>query len=141
MMICLKTQAKQASEQRIAVLLHDRLPSKVSSPVELMCVFKVEAGSDHYLFCYVVSGCVEMTCQRCLGAFQYDYTNHTSLAVCSREDRAEALMAYMDCIVAHDNQISLVDILTDELHLFLPEKHENENECDVEIKAFIEDKC
>ena len=139
MNICLKTPAKQTGLRTVVMCVQERKPARVNSPCELTCVFQVEARHDYYLLTLDVSGTLDITCQRCLAAFQQEYTNRTELAVCANDDVAEKLMASYECIVVKDYQVDLIDIVTDELHLFLPEKHPDFSGCDLEISGLIGD--
>ena len=139
MKICLKTHAKQAGSQTVVVHVQERKPDRVSSACDLTCTFKVEACSDYYLITLDVHGTLDITCQRCLANFQHEHINRTTLAVCANEDVAETLMASFECIVVNNFQIDLIDILTDELYLFLPEKHLDVAGCDREMSGLIGD--
>ena len=139
MKICLKTYAKQAGSQTVVIRVQERKPERVSSPCELTCVFNVEACSDYYLLTLDASATLEITCQRCLAGFQHEHTNQTKLAICANEEVAETLMASFECIVVDNFQIDLIDIVTDELHLFLPEKHPDIAGCDLEMSGLIGD--
>ncbi len=139
MKICLKTYAKQAGSQTVVVRVQDRKPDSISSEVELTCVFNVEARSNYYLLTLDVSGPIVVACRRCLGDFEHAYQNHTQLAICANEEMAETLMASYECIVVNNFQIDLIDIVADELHLFVPEKHSDIAECDREISGLIGD--
>jgi uncharacterized protein len=139
MKICLKTQAKQTQLQQIPIVLTERLPSHVKSPCELKCQFHVEKHEEHYLLTLNVTGQVMITCQRCLSVFEYNYDNQTQVAICPNELVAEKLMSNYECIVTHSHEIELNDILTDELHLYLPEKHLNLSDCDPEMEQFMSD--
>ena len=139
MKICLKTHAKQEASQTVLVRIDDRKPAFVSSACELTCVFQVEACSNYYLLTMDVSGMLNITCQRCLGNFQHDYENRTQLAICADEDVAETLMASYECIVVNDSQIDLIDVVTDELFLFVPEKHPDFTGCDPAMSGLIGD--
>lgn len=140
MKLCLKKYAKLAGSQTIVVTLHDRVPARVSSLPELTCVFQIEACSDYYLLTLDVTAKVDIACQRCLADFQHEYKNQTTLAVCTNDDVAETLMEHYECIVTNNGEIDLIEILTDEMHLFLPEKHHTINDCDLEVSQLIGDK-
>ena len=138
--ICLKTQAKQGTSDSIQVQLQDRLPLRIQAPVALTGQFQVKNYNDYYLLTHQVAGVLTINCQRCLTAFQYDYSNTTELAVCRSEIIAEGLMEHFECIVATEDEVDLAEILTDELYLFSPEKHEDLADCDVEIRRWLSDK-
>ena len=135
--ICLKTYAKQAGFHRLVVPLHERLPERVVGSCVLACTLCVERAGHYYLVTLDVSGDVTLTCQRCLHDFPYSYKNLTKLAVCTNDATAESLMEHHECFVAPDGQMDLIDVLTDELHLFAPEKHPNTDDCDVNINQWL----
>ena len=139
MNICLKTHAKQMGSRTVVMSVQDRKPARVSSSSALTCTFKVDACSDYYLLTLDVTGVFEITCQRCLADFQHTYANKTILAMCSNDDVAEKLMETHECIVVPHGQVDLIEIVTDDLHLFLPEKHPDFSACDVEMSGFIGD--
>ena len=139
MNICLKTYAKQADSKHIVVHLQERLPARVHAPCDVVCDFNVETCRDYYLLTLAVHSELMITCQRCLGHFQYEYQHQTQLAVCATDAMAEQLMERFDCIVAPHHQLDLMEVLTDELHLFLPEKHLDGADCDAEISQLISD--
>ena len=140
MKICLKTYAKQDILAPVKIKLHARLPERIQAPVELTCHFQVKKYNDYYLLTLDVAGILTIACQRCLKAFQYNYCNKTELAVCGSEPIAEGLMDLYECMVAEEDEVDLAEILTDELVLFSPEKHEDLADCDVEIRQWIRDK-
>ncbi len=140
MKICLKTYAKQGTMTTVKVMLQTRLPIHLEAPVELTCHFQVEHYNDYYLLTHEVVGVLRIVCQRCLEAFQYDYSNTTTLAVCRTEAIAEGLMAHFECMVALEDEVDLSEILTDELVLFSPEKHDDLADCNLEMKQWIRDK-
>ncbi len=139
MKICLKTSAKQAGSRTVIIQVEARRPARVRKPCELTCVIKVVDCVNYYLVTLDVSATLEIACQRCLAEFPHEHTNQAKLAVCANDEVAETLMASFECIVANDYQIDLIDILCDELHLFLPEKHSNVSECDPEMSGLIGD--
>jgi len=133
----LKISLKTASHQKAAVKLSERLPKRVHSPSELAYTAQVTDYNDYYLLSLDVEGTLTITCQRCLQAFQYEYGNHTQLAVCANDAVAEKLMEQFECIVAKDDEVDLDEILTDELHLFAPEKHVNSADCNSEMNKWL----
>ena len=137
MNICLKTYARQTSPQTLVLHINERLPSCLCEPADVSCRFQVQSCTDFYLLSLSVKGDFTITCQRCLGNFKHRLDYETQLAVCRREEMAESLMEQHDCIVSNNDQLDLFDVLTDELHLNLPEKHPDEMGCDVEMTALI----
>lgn len=137
MKICLKVYAKQGESEQVVITLQERLPERIIQPCELTCTFHVVNYGDYYLLTLDIAGVLAVRCQRCLHVFQHDYCNQSKLAVCANDTTAEALMEHFECIVAEDNQVDLLDILADELHLFSPEKHDKSTDCNTEISQFI----
>jgi len=85
----------------------------------------------------VVKGPVTVICQRCLQEFEYAYDHKSELALCHSESIAERMMASFDCMVQTDDVLDLQAIVTDELHLFCPEKHENQLDCDLAVSQYL----
>ena len=123
MNICLKSHARQQSAETVSLNLHARLPERLGVPCDVTCTFDVQACADYYLLTTDVQGLLGITCQRCLGDFQHAYAHQTTLAICANEHVANDVMSTYDCMVAVDHQIDLIEVITDELNLFLPEKH------------------
>ena len=78
-----------------------------------------------------------MICQRCLQEFPHAYSHQTKLAVCKTDELAEKLMETFECTVNYKGEIDLIEVLTDDLHLFSPEKHQNVLECSNEVSQWI----
>ena len=137
MNICLKTSAKHGEKEQVLITLQERLPERISGPCQLACAFSVVNYDDYYLLKLDIKGTLAVSCQRCLQVFSYDYCNQTELAVCATDSVAEALMEHFECIVAEDDQVNLLDLLADDLHLFSPEKHDDFSDCNTEISQLI----
>ena len=137
MNICLKTYAKQDEPQQIVITLQERLPERIIRPCEFTCIFHVVSYGDYYLLTLDIVGALAVKCQRCLSVFEHEYCNQSKLAVCRTDTVAEALMEHFECVVAENDEIDLLDILADELHLFSPEKHNNYMDCNNEISQLI----
>ncbi|STX51331.1 metal-binding, possibly nucleic acid-binding protein [Legionella busanensis] len=137
MLIDLKTQAKQLENQTVEVYVTKRLPNRIPTPCSLKCIYEVKPIDNYFLLSMQVSGTIEIECQRCLNMFLYDYKNITTLAICNSEASAEKLMEKYECIVANNFFIDLVELVTDELHLYSPEYHLNIDDCDAEVSKFI----
>jgi uncharacterized protein len=137
MNICLKSKSKENAVQTVKLLLQERLPDRIHSPCELTCRFQVVAYDNYYVVTLEVLGRLTIICQRCLKAFDQNYHNKTQLAVCLNESLAESLMEEYECIVVDEHELNLIEIVTDELYLFAPEKHENPVDCDREMNQWI----
>lgn len=112
------------------IIIDKRLPVFIPDALELTCYFSVLKYKDYYVLDLEVFGDVNIVCQRCLQTFIHSYKNKLGIAVCTSDAKAEELMSSSyECIVASDNTIDLVEVLTDELHLFCPEKHINITDC------------
>ncbi|KTC98131.1 YceD family protein [Legionella erythra] len=130
-------KAVNQGPQQISLTLTERLPYFVQPPAHLKCDYRVENKDHYYLLTMTVSGELTVSCQRCLKPFPYPYSNRLELAVCGSEEAAEKLLANYETIVAADNQLDLADLITDELHLYCQESHENPDDCDPEIATYI----
>lgn len=116
--------AAKAAPETVILSLHERLPNHLISPCQVTCVFQVESFSNYYALTMCVSGALMLTCQRCLEPFRQDYVHESTLALCKSDEVAIDLMSAYECIVIESDEFNLIDIVTDELNLFLPEKHE-----------------
>lgn len=137
MNICLKSLARQNAPQHANITLQARLPEYIRAPCELSCDYYAVSYNTYYLLMLDIVGRLSLTCQRCLKPFYYDYKNNTKLAVCGNDSMAEILLEQYECVVSADYHVDLIDILTDDLYLFLPEKHLNSSDCDTAVSGFI----
>jgi uncharacterized protein len=133
----LKILAKQAEPTHVVLRLLDRLPYFVASPCDMTCDVSVEKNHQYYALSLAVQGRVTLICQRCLASFEHSYAHVSELAVCPDEAVAERLMPTMDCVVSEGDDIDLLAIVTDELHLFCPEKHADTFECDETTRQYL----
>ncbi len=129
MLINLKTCAAHRAPQIEKIELNTRLPSHIVPPCLVNCQFDVKAYADYYLMSLHVESMLVLICQRCLGEFTYHYTNQTVLAICKSDEIAAKMMGQFECIAADSNQIDLVELLTDELHLYTPQFHPLAEDC------------
>lgn len=129
MIICLKTCSKHSVRQHVDIKLSERLPTHIIPDCNLHCDYFVKSFPAYYSLTLDVSGIVTARCLRCLDEYIYDYKNHTELAICRNDEMAEKLMDAYECIVSLDDEIDLREIITDELHLYVPEKHMNFIDC------------
>lgn len=137
MMICLKSSSKQAEPSRAQLTLSERLPFHIVSDCHVTCDYSVRRVSDYYLLTLDVTGILPIQCQRCLETFQHQYANLTELAICRDDMTAENLMDHYECIVHQHHEVDLTSIVTDELHLYVPEKHPELIECTVKMECQV----
>ncbi len=108
--------------------LTERLPEHYTQPCVINVSYSVEPADDHLLLHLKTGGLVHFSCLRCMSDVARQYENELTIAVTNQEEQAEKLMEDYECIVAADFSINLLDVITDELHLYGPEKHlEGEN--------------
>lgn len=136
MIINLKTSAASDEQQALTIEIKDRLPAHLNSPCIINCNFVAKVYENYYILNLNSKANLAITCQRCLGKFDYPYSNQTELAICKTDEIAEQLMNRYDCMVAA-NEVDLQEILTDELNLYTPEFHPDQKACDHEIDRFI----
>ncbi len=112
-----------------SVEITERLPSYISKVWDVEFYYTVERLKDYYLLILDVSAYVRIECQRCMNDFDYHYKNINKIAVCKSEEIAERVMALYEPLVSQTNEVDLVEIITDDLHLFCPENHEDVDKC------------
>lgn len=129
----LKNLAKLADPLSLDIEIHDRLPGYISEPCKLRCEIAVQQAREYFVLRLKVTGPVVVSCQRCLENFVYHYDHKTELAICCSEEKAHQMMSTIDCTVQTDDELDLLAIVTDNLHLFIPEKHED---CEIRQGSF-----
>ncbi|KTC92919.1 MULTISPECIES: YceD family protein [Legionella] len=137
MLINLKTYSVKEGPQQVKIELDQRLPARVGSPCVVNCKFDVKAFDNYYLLTLRAEAMITINCQRCFDEFSHHYVNQTELAVCNTDEMAEKMLEQYESIVSEHNQVDLVDLVTDELHLYAPEFHSSTKECDNEASKFI----
>ncbi len=135
-MLHLQEMVKHGQQNR-TVILGERLPSFIKSSCQLDITYHVEAKEDFYLIHLHVKGDLPIQCQRCLDEFNFPYDNMTVVAVCRDDEKAEQILEHYECIVSANLQVSLEDILIDELHLYAPQFHPEINDCSSEINQIL----
>lgn len=135
----LQDLVKKAEKTVLEVKISDRLPSFISEPCTVSLSFSLKKQDDYYLLHLKTEAKLDISCQRCSHNFQIPYQNETELAICNNEARAETLLSLYECIVAENDQLSLEDIITDELYLYAPQFHPNAQDCDKIVQQFISD--
>ena len=126
--------------QQTQITLSERLPSFLVSPCTLNVSYEVKARDDFYLINMEVSGELTVQCQRCIQEFNLKYNNSTTIAVTRNDERAEQLLEHYECIVSTNYQVNLEDLIIDELHLYVPQFHEETRDCDEEVNQFLTEK-
>lgn len=116
--------ATASSAQQLTLLIEDRLPRHVTHVGVVSCSYQLKQRDDYYLLQITTDAVVEVCCQRCLEPFEYLYHDQQTLACCRSEETANRLMNAYDCLVVPDGLVNLQDVVTDDIHLNVPEKHE-----------------
>ncbi len=135
-MLHLQDLAMQKEHTR-KLTLSERLPDFLLAPCVLDVTYGVQAEDDFYLIHLRVDGVITLLCQRCMHEFSYPYTNQTTIAVCSTETRAEALLEHYECVVSSDGLVALEDLIIDELHLYVPQNHPDIQQCDEDVTHIL----
>lgn len=136
MIIYLQELAKK-NEQKFSISLQERLPNYVSTPCELTVCASAKEEKDYFLLSLKTMGTLKIQCQRCMDWFNFDYNNQTQLAVCYDEQRAETLLEHFESLVATNMQVTLEDVVIDELYLYLLPYHNQETDCNEQINHFL----
>ncbi len=135
-MLHLQEMVKHGSQNK-TITLNERLPAFITGPCTLQVTYEVEAKEDFYLISLHVSGELALQCQRCLDEFTFPYDNMTVIAVCRNDERAEQILEYYECIVSANLQVSLDDLIIDELHLYAPQFHAEMSDCSSEVNQIL----
>ncbi len=130
MKLDLKKKANHPTSIEETIYLEERLPSYVSKGFELKFNYEVQSKGEFYLLKINERADVPVYCQRCMKEFIQEYHLETELAVCPNEQIAEKYQSLYDVIVASDLIVDLKEILIDNCHLFLPQFHQNIEDCD-----------
>ncbi len=138
-MLHLQDLAKYGPQTK-QITLRERLPSFLLSPCHLTVTYQIEAKENFYLIQLEVSGELTVLCQRCLHEYNLIYNNQTAIAVTRSDERAEQLLEYYECIVSSNYQVDLEDMVIDELHLYVPQFHQEAKDCNEEINQFLTEK-
>lgn len=128
MKLNLADAANKKSPEPLSLTLEDRLPLSYEAPCLLQVAYTIEKVDDFYVLMMQTEGSINLLCDRCGGAFASAYKNDLTLAVCANDDRADTLSAAYECIVSSAFSIDLIDVVTDELHLYGPRMH-SDNAC------------
>lgn len=124
-----KALSKAQDIQHATLQIDERLPHHIEQVDHVACDYQIERKEDYYVLQMETKALVDVCCQRCLKSFQYAYQHQQTLACCLDDASADRLMKQYDCIVVPDGFIHLIDIITDDLHLNVPEKHPDSNQC------------
>ncbi len=135
-MLYLRELAQQGMQQK-CVIIEERLPAFLASPCQLNVTYQVEDKRNHYLINLTVEGQLTVSCQRCMQEFELPYSNATVIAVARSDERAEQLLEHYESMVSSNGKVSLEELISDELHLYVPQFHEEIKDCDQEINQFL----
>jgi len=137
MLINLKTCAYSSDAQTISISIQERLPDNVSEASHMTCKYTVKDEQTYHLLVLDVRAELTMLCQRCLHTYKFDYIHQTVLAVCATDELADRLMSSYDTITVEKQEVDLLMVLTDDLHLNTPLNHPNREDCDKITMNFI----
>lgn len=140
MNINLKDIFRQGGTQQVFAEIKTRLPAHINGPCRLTCVIEVTEYEGDYLLKLSVDGELTIICQRCLEPFSTHYHHEAQFAIGSQTGGADRPEGPFERMIAKPHQIDLIEILTDDLHLFTPEKHADLEQCDDEMKQFLQGK-
>lgn len=126
-----------SQQQHHRVYLEERLPFFINTPCWVDCCYQVQKESRYTLLHMEISAELTVICQRCLSEFSVKHTNKTTLALCETESIANELMSDYECIVVSDGVVSLDDLIADDLHLYVPQKHEVVQDCDSVATTYL----
>lgn len=137
MQLCLKALAARHEPQSFAIVLDDRLPQQLSSPCLLEGQIAASVEKDGYRITLSVQSALTVMCLRCLASYQMAYKRSAVLHAYFDERMATQRMGEEEVIVLDSTTLHLSDILTDDLHLFVPDRHIDHTSCDTMITQWI----
>jgi uncharacterized protein len=111
------------------VVLDERLPEFVADSFPMNFQYQIEDRGEFYLMKLKEFASVPAHCQRCGERWLCDYQNEVELAICPSEQVAEKYQSLYDVIVVPDLILDIKDVLIDNMHLFLPNKHLEVEKC------------
>lgn len=129
MKICLHKCEENKKYGPVLLEIKHRLPFNLKKVSDVECIYTIKRCRDYYLLELEVSANTEIECQRCLQDFTHHYNNKSNIAVCKSEEVAEKVLTEHESLVSANNEVDLTEIVTDDLHLFCPEKHEKLEFC------------
>lgn len=109
MKIYLKNVTTQPIEKSVLVEVSERLPFFMVEPSVVQCHYSVCKTTTGYCLNIQAEAIVKLECQRCLAVWNYAYQH----SYCLSEE---------DLVIEPGQCIDLLEIITDDLHLFLPDK-------------------
>ena len=140
MKIDIRRDAHKGKIQQQCILLDERLPAYINKPVNIQFDYEIEHLPDYYLLKLEEQANIELICQRCSDIWQYDYSNTHEIAVFNNDKNVEIYASSLDVIVCPDLILDIKEILLDNMHLFVPEKHEYVDQCNQDqLKLFSND--
>ena len=125
-MLHLPELAKQGQQTKV-IIIEERLPGFLIPPCHLNATFYTEPKDDFYLIYLMVTGALNIICQRCMQEFCLPYNNETNIAVCPNDERAEQILPHYECIVSSNWYVDLNELIIDELHLYAPQYDEHQS--------------
>lgn len=137
MKLNLQNLIKKGEKTEILLTLQERLPEYLHTPCQVAIELNIKKQDDYWLLHLKTQADLHINCQRCAEDFVLPYINETELAVCETEARAESLLALYDCIVDDRAELSLDNIITDELYLYVPQFHPDLQDCDKIVHQYI----
>lgn len=108
----------------------ERLNSWLSDDKGLLnvhCRFE-RLHDDNVLMHMTIDGQLNPVCKRCLSAFDFNWHSSATFQFESEDDVIEGKCdeSYESVAISHDGTINLIDIVTDEVILGLPNTHQEE---------------
>lgn len=109
----------------LEVHLETRLPTHVSGPCTLHCDWSLDPYPQYSILTLKLTGDLTLTCLRCAETYTYPFRHENKIAFCRNQSTLEQLMPEMDCLLIEELPADFNELITDELHLYVPEKHDS----------------
>jgi len=131
MRLNLNEWADSEKKMETSVKIEHRLPPHFEKSCDVFVTCNVRRCDHYFLLDMKTSSQLQICCQRCLQKTSVPYSHEMTLAVCRDETTADKVLQDYESIVAPSSIADLVEIITDELHLYSPKFHEKVENCDI----------
>lgn len=106
------------------VVLESNLPQHFIGPFKADCRYEISEKGSWVSFQYSFKSTIHFQCQRCMDNASALLDVSNTIAICFNEGDAERLMSDFEVVLSSNANIELESIISDELHLSAPIKHD-----------------
>jgi uncharacterized protein len=133
MIIDMKKAGLLTLMQTATLTIETRAPAWINTPCVLACAYQIQQKQGVTELCLTTTGVLNIACQRCLETVDHAYSHTQTLAVCRNDEESARLMSIYDCVQTIEDELSLLDIVTDDLYLFSPSIPHESSDCQLNM--------